>query len=129
MLTTTPPRNTPDSPEFDLSKDLQGNPLKFPRLSGGEIKDPLRAEYLRLHALLKQEPDVFEVLALAKLPDHNGRWLYWIKTPFATYPKHVIGVTDSENKAPKPGFLCGTEWSAADAWKEACEEYGVEVLL
>lgn len=85
------------------------------RLSGGETVDS--EAYRRLRALLAAEADVHEVLALSYVPE-DRKWLYLIKTPFATWPKFVIGETDSENANPELIFRCGAEWSAWSEWEK-----------
>jgi hypothetical protein len=88
---------------------------KQARLTGGEIPEPQRAAMIRLRSLIRQEPDVLEVLALSYLPEAQ-RWLYLIKTPFATYPKYVVGTTDSDNEQPVIHLRCGQEWSARESF-------------
>lgn len=82
-------------------------------LSGGETEDS--AEYAALRSKILAEPDVYEVLALSFVPPEQ-RWLYLIKTPFATFPKYVIGYTDSDLAEPEILFSCGAEWSARAEW-------------
>jgi hypothetical protein len=89
------------------------NDTASPRLSGGEHqKSP---EDIKLDALIKAEPDVFRLVDLVQLVD--GKFLYQIETPFAGFPKYVIGSTDAENKAPHILLKCGTEWAADEAWR------------
>ena len=85
------------------------------KMSGGEACG--RLEYLKLRALIQQETDVHEVLALSWVPQHE-RWLYLIKTPFATWPKYVVGLTDEENKEPQILFRCGHESNARECFNE-----------
>lgn len=85
------------------------------RLSGGETED--RPEFLKLRALIQQEEDVLEVLALSWVPMEQ-RWLYLIKTPFATWPKYVVGFTDAANADPEILLRCGHESSARDCFNE-----------
>lgn len=92
---------------------------KEARLSGGETED--RPEFLKLRALIQQESDVLEVLALSWVPE-KSRWLYLIKTPFATWPKYVVGLTDGDNRSPEILFRCGWESSARGAFE--AENYG-----
>ncbi len=96
-----------------------------PTLSGGEIAEPLRSQLLALRAKMLQQDDVYEVVALVKLKDED-RWLYLIKTPFASFPKFVIGSTDSENTSPELLFRCGSSWAAEDEWTRIVELADVE---
>lgn len=84
-------------------------------ISGGETED--RTEYLRLRALIQKEEDVYEVLALSWVPQEQ-RWLYLIKTPFATWPKFVVGYTDADNADPEILFRCGHEDNARACYDE-----------
>jgi hypothetical protein len=86
------------------------------RFSGGESED--REEFLKLRALIEREPDVFEVLGLSWV-GAEGRWLYWIKTPFASWPKHVVGWTNAENTETEILFRCGHEVFAREAYNES----------
>jgi len=76
------------------------------RLSGGETAD--YPEFWKVRVLIQQEADVLEVLALSWL-SQESRWLYLIKTPFATWPKYVVGTTDATNENPEICFRCGHE--------------------
>ena len=87
------------------------------RFSGGELETDEREAFLRLRALIQKETDVLEVLGLSWVPAEN-RWLYWIKTPFATWPKHVVGWTDAENLETEIIFRCGHEAFAREAYNE-----------
>ena len=77
------------------------------RLSGGET--PLTPEMQRVRELIEAEPDVHRLLALTELP--NGRFAYLIQTPFATFPKFAVGITDTENADPDVLLQCGAQWS------------------
>ena len=96
-----------------------------PTLSGGEIAEPLRSKYLLVRHRIAAQDDVHEVVALVKLKDED-RWLYLIKTPFASFPKFVIGSTDSENTSPELLFRCGSRWAAEDEWTRIVELADVE---
>jgi hypothetical protein len=87
------------------------------RFSGGELETDEREAYLRLRALIQKETDVLEVLGLSWVYSEN-RWLYWIKTPFASWPKHVVGWTDAENLETEIIFRCGHEAGAREAYNE-----------
>jgi len=95
--------------------EKEHNTMTGRRMSDGETED--RAEFAKLRALIMQEPDVYEVLALSWVST-EARWLYCIKTPFATWPKFVVGWTDGENEAPKIIFCCGREENALREFDE-----------
>ncbi|RYD62371.1 MAG: hypothetical protein EOP83_14785 [Verrucomicrobiaceae bacterium] len=88
------------------------------RMSGGEIDGLLKESLVSLRQLITAEPDVFQLLDLTPLDEAqpDGRWLYFIEAPFATFPRYVIGETDVENKLPTVVFQSGAEWSAVDYW-------------
>ena len=83
-------------------------------MSHGETDDA--ATYVRLRRLITSEPDVAEVLGLSYL-EEESRWIYLIRTVFASWPRYAIGTTDAENLAPEVCFECGTEWAAMDEWQ------------
>lgn len=83
------------------------------KMTGGEAA--CRAAYLKIRALIQQEADVLEVLGLSWVPQES-RWLYLIKTPFATWPKYVVGFTDPANENPEILFRCGWESSARECF-------------
>jgi hypothetical protein len=85
------------------------------RMTGGETED--RADFLAMRALLAKEPDVYAVTALSWVPS-EGRWLYLLKTPFATWPKYVVGFTDRENKEPEVIFRCTLEAAGRECFNE-----------
>jgi hypothetical protein len=87
------------------------------RLSGGELTGPEREAFLAMRKKILLEDDVHDVLGLSFL-EEEGRWLYLIKTPFASGPKYVIGNTDPENTDPQLICRCGTEWSAMIEWEK-----------
>lgn len=78
-------------------------------LSGGETSD--RADILKIRTLIRLEDDVHDVLALSWVPQEQ-RWLYLIKTPFATWPKYVVGWTTPDNSETEILFRCGMESNA-----------------
>ncbi len=88
------------------------------RLSGGETED--RADYLKLRGLILQEADVYACLALSWVP-RESRWLYLIQTPFATWPKYVVGLTDQDNKTPEILMSCGMRENALAFFNEQNE--------
>ena len=70
-------------------------------MSGGETED---AEAYRLmRQCIGAEADGYAVLALSWVASEQ-RWLYLIRTPFATWPKFAVGYTDRENAAPRGDF-------------------------
>jgi hypothetical protein len=95
------------------------------KMSGGEIPLEQRAEYIRLRDLIKREEDVFDVIALSRRCD--GTWLYYIRTPFVSYPKFVIGETTAENEVTLPPlFRSGMQWSADAEWDRLRHGKGVD---
>lgn len=98
---------------------MENNNTTLPdRTSGGESAD--RPAFLKLRALIQQETDVLQVLGLSYVPQEGetGRWLYLIKTPFASWPKYVVGFTDAENANPEIIFRCGWEQTARECFNE-----------
>lgn len=89
------------------------------RMSGGELTGPARDIFLELSKLIAAEPDVHRVMDLTPLDpaEPEGLWHYLIETPFATFPKFVIGLTDIRNEAPSIVFQSGTEWAAMEEWQ------------
>lgn len=83
-------------------------------LTGGE--SPKTESFLRLETLIKAEPDVFALIDLYERAD--GTFLYFIETPFASFPKFVIGRTDAENLAPQIIHKTATKWGAEIIWDE-----------
>lgn len=85
------------------------------RTSGGEMGGA--EAYRKLRGLIMQEEDVHEVHGLSWVPQEgeNGKWLYLIQTPFATWPKYVVGFTDPENENPEILFRCGQR---DNGWEE-----------
>ena len=89
-------------------------PTEVARYSGGE--SPAREAIIRLRSMILQESDVLAVLGLCEQAD--GRWLYLIKTPFATWPKFVVGYTDDQNLNPSIIFRCGLEDNGVAKFQE-----------
>jgi hypothetical protein len=87
-------------------------------MSEGETEDA--EAYQRMRGLICREVDVHELLALSWCP-RADLWLYLIKTPFATWPKYVVGYTDTDNENPEVLFRCGSEWAARAAYDEQNE--------
>ena len=86
------------------------NPLGF-------CETERREEFLKTRATLMQCPDVHEVCALSWIPE-EGRWLWMIKTPFATWPKFVVGYLDPQTGEAEEVFQCGREANAAETFAE-----------
>ena len=93
------------------------------RYSGGEMEENYRRQYVALRNLIQREADVHAVLELSRQAD--GRWMYLIQTPFVTFPKYVIAITDVENESVEIFLRCGSEWSARAEWDRL--ECGTEV--
>jgi hypothetical protein len=84
------------------------------RMSGGELEGPLKDTFIRLAKLIQAEPDVHRIIAMDQIDDE---WHYLIETPFASYPRFVIGKTDDDNQEPTILFQCSAEWSAMEEWQ------------
>ena len=94
------------------------------RLSGGELPPNERDAYHNMRKNLLNKPDVHAVLGLAFDREANV-WLYAIATPFATWPRYVIGITD-------PGFVeidhvfRGNDSTQSNAeWRRLCAFRGL----
>lgn len=87
------------------------------RTSGGEITGEEKAAWLRMADILRSQEDVHRLVALDWDPD-NIRWWYLIETPFATFPRFVVGHTDPENLEPVVCCQSAAAWSAQSAWDE-----------
>lgn len=84
------------------------------RMSGGEITGENKDTFVRLAKLIESEPDVHRLIALDCIDEE---WHYLIETPFATFPRFVIGKTDDDNLEPSILFQCSAEWSAMEEWQ------------
>ena len=93
-------------------------------VSGGEIPAEQRAAYIALRDKIQREPDVLRVFELSLRTD--GSWMYFIQTPFVTFPKFVIGLTDADNESPEVVFRSGAKWSASAAWDRLRHGKGAE---
>ena len=89
------------------------------RMSGGELAGPAREIFAELSKRIAAEPDVHRVIDLTPLNPEKPEdlWHYLIETPFATFPKFVIGLTDIRNDSPSIVFQSGTEWAAMEEWQ------------
>ena len=85
------------------------------QMTGGRLAAEIEAEYHALRAMIKAEPDVYDVLELAM--DATGRWLYLIQCPLEwVFPKFVIGMTNATNDDARPLVRCSARWSADEEW-------------
>jgi hypothetical protein len=111
-------RNHPANPDFDVTKDLDWNPIK-PQLraplSGGEIPEESAGLRLEMISKISQGDDVREVIELAHRCD--GTFLYLIETTFInSFPRYVIGTCDRKLENVSLLFRCGARWSADAEW-------------
>ena len=86
------------------------NPLGF-------AETELREEFLKTRATLMACPDVYEVRALSWVP-LEGRWLWLIKTTYATWPKFVVGYLETNTGESEEVFQCGREDNAQATFDE-----------
>lgn len=84
------------------------------KLTGGPLPADIQEEERAVRALITREADVFALHALARRSD--GTFLYLIETPFATFPRFVIGSCDARVADARPLFRCGQRWSADAEW-------------
>jgi hypothetical protein len=82
---------------------------------------PHDAEADAVLRLIAAEPDVQRVVRLARIA--GGRFRYLIETPFATFPKFVIGTTDAQLEDVRREVKCGAPWNAESIWAQ--KESGV----
>jgi hypothetical protein len=76
------------------------------------VNDPIAV----LRARIERESDVKSVLEIEPM-GHLYRYL--IETSYASFPKYVIGITDSNFDDVQPIFKCGLESTARAAWQKA----------
>ena len=62
-----------------------------PSFSGGEIPAGQKETFFVLRKLLHAADDVLRVVHLAPFDTDATRWIYLIETPFATFPRFVVG--------------------------------------
>lgn len=66
---------------------------------------------------IAKEPDVAEVLGLEADKMNVGRFLYFIRTPFQTFPRFVIGITSKDpDECPVLLSRCTNEDNARRQW-------------
>ena len=89
--------------EESRDQESKANDRLPDRTSGGEA---CGAEaYRKLRGLLMHEEDVHAVHGLSWIPQES-RWIYLRQTPFATWPRYVVGYTDATNEHPTILFRC-----------------------
>lgn len=71
-------------------------------------------EIAALRAKMEREEDIKRVVRL--IANGGGRYMYLIETPFATFPKFVIGTTDAAFEDVRLKLRCGLIESAEEAW-------------
>lgn len=87
------------------------------------MTDAEQLEALRL--LIVQQPDVKKLLRLEKF---GAGFRYQIETPFATFPKFVIGVTDIEFEMVRLAHRCGLIESSDRAWAEMAPDGSIKSI-
>lgn len=79
--------------------------------------ETLQAQTEVLRALIETEGDVRALLRLEPLPDWTPpRWAYLIETPFMTFPKFCVGMTNADNTEVHVVSKCGLRNSAEEAF-------------
>lgn len=68
--------------------------------------------------LIAAEPDVRAVLELEPIAG-TADWRYLIETPFATFPRYVIGRTDATMSDVRITHRCGHIATARIEWEKA----------
>lgn len=83
-------------------------------MTGGELPEEDRLAFHRLKNLIEGNEDVHRVLALLPDPKVAGarRWVYLIQTPYATFPKFVVGYTNDTNTAIERLTYHSSQWGA-----------------
>ena len=84
-------------------------------LTGPETE--VREQYLSMRAKIAGSPNVHEVVALSILPT-EGKWLYLVKTCFATWPKYVVGLVNEDNTAAEILLKCQLREQALSEFNE-----------
>lgn len=90
------------------------------RTSGGEQSPEITAKCNAIAKLIEKETDVLRVIGIS-FRKQDGKFLYFIETPFETFPKFVIGITDAANESPRILAKCGMEWHAMEEWRRTLE--------
>ncbi len=75
-----------------------------------------------LREKMEREDDIKRVVRL--IPHTEGRYLYLIETPFATFPKFVIGSTDATFDDVRLLSRCGLLQTAETKWLEIIDPDG-----
>lgn len=73
-------------------------------------------DLVSLREIMAREEDVKRIVRLE--PTGTGRFRYLIETPFATFPKFVIGTTDAKFDDVRLELRCGLLESAEERWPE-----------
>jgi hypothetical protein len=66
--------------------------------------------------MIAREGDVLRVVECEEI--RPGRYRYLIETPFLTFPRFVIGQTNSDLSDVRVRLKCGAEWNAVQRWQE-----------
>jgi hypothetical protein len=80
-------------------------------------------ELVSLREIMAREEDVKRIVRLERAGD---RFRYLIETPFATFPKFVIGTTDAKYDDVRLELRCGLLESAEERWPELMANAGYE---
>ena len=89
-------------------------------MSEGELQGKEHDLALVVRALILAEPDVHRLIALEQNAD--GEWVYFIETPFATFPRFVVGITDAANNSPKILAKSSAEWGCRETFDMLAEK-------
>lgn len=98
-----------------MSANPTPTPTRAHRVSGGEIAQDISDRMKALSKRLLAEDDVHEVLEVIPTST-EGFWFYLIQTPFATWPRYVIGETTEDLSDVNPFFFCGQREEALERW-------------
>lgn len=74
-----------------------------------------------LREKMEREQDVKRIV---RLIPHGSRFLYLIETPFATFPKFVVGTTDVAFEDVRYKSRCGLLSTAEQAWNRMIDPDG-----
>lgn len=84
-------------------------------LTGPETE--VREQFLQMRAMIAGSENVHEVVALSILPT-EGKWLYLVKTCFATWPKYVIGLMNEDKSSVEILLRCQLREQALSEFNE-----------
>jgi hypothetical protein len=65
---------------------------------------------------IAREDDVKRVVECEEIAP--GKYRYLIETPFKTFPRFVIGQTNSDLSDVRIRLKCGAEWNAVEQWQK-----------